>query len=227
MPRRARSLPGLIAKLTAHHGELRPPSRDPWHLILLENVVYLVDDAVRQRAFARLKQLTDLDADTIARCPDELLAEACGHGRMAANQIAKLRRCAELFLSDGDPRELIGLPPAKAGKALRRYPGIGAPGAERMLLFAGRDTVLALDSNALRVLLRLGYGTEAKSYATSYRSAQTAAMSELPAAVEPLIEAHLVLQQHGRTICRNSNPSCAECPLRRTCPSRDQPPAMA
>ena len=34
----------------------------------------------------------------------------------------------------------------------------GEPGAEKVLLFSGSAPVLALDSNALRVLLRLGFG---------------------------------------------------------------------
>ena len=48
----------------------------------------------------------------------------------------------------------------KARRALKRFPGIADPGADKLLLFAGVTPYLALDSNGLRVLLRLGYGEE-------------------------------------------------------------------
>ena len=114
---------------------------------------------------------------------------------------------------------IVKLPAPEARRALQRFPGIGAPGAERLLLLAGRAPVLALDSNGLRTLLRLGYGAEAKSYSTSYRSAQAAATAELPAEPRALATAHLLLQRHGRTVCRNTRPLCGECPVRGDCPA--------
>ncbi|MEZ6038395.1 MAG: hypothetical protein R3F29_13005 [Planctomycetota bacterium] len=45
----------------------------------------------------------------------------------------------------------------------------GDPGFDKLRAFAGVEAVLAVDSNGLRVLLRLGYGAEAKAYAQSYR----------------------------------------------------------
>lgn len=211
----------LLATLVAAHG--RPSAaapKDPWHRILFENVVYLVDDDARARAFAALRRHTGLDAATIARCPDELLFAASREGRMAAQQVAKLRTCAALFAEVGDPRALVKLPAPQAKKALKRFPGIGDPGVDALRLFAGVEPVLALDSNALRVLLRLGYGQEAKSYATSYRSAQRAAMAELPPTTKALVDAHLALRRHGKEICRNTTPACGVCPLRAECPAR-------
>ncbi|MEZ5962489.1 MAG: hypothetical protein R3F56_01460 [Planctomycetota bacterium] len=239
MPRRPTRLLRLVAKLAPAKrsdtggAATRPRSprtpggagadvtsiRDPWHLILLENVVYLADDAARGRAFATLRRRTALDPEVLQTCPDEILLEACGEGRMAANQVRKLRRCAELFATVGDPRDLVRLPLPRARRALRRFPGIGEPGADKLLLLAGAQPVLALDSNALRVLLRLGYGTEARAYAKSYRSAQTAAMAELPDEVETLVGAHHALRAHGQQVCRRTAPQCEECALRRDCPS--------
>jgi endonuclease III len=195
------------------------PTRDPWHLILLENVVYLTDDETRERAFRTLREHTGLDAVTIERCPDELLLAACSPGRMAEQQMRKLRECAALFRTVGDPRELVRLPAREARKALRRFPGIGAPGADKLLLLAGAEAVLALDSNALRTLLRLGYGNEGTSYAQSYASAQRAAMAELPAQHDALASTFLALRAHGQSVCRNTRPACGACVFRDDCPS--------
>src|SRR5690349_12909733 len=163
MPARRTRLQRLLAGLRAHQGPLAPPTRDPWHLILQENVVYLADDEARARAFAALAESTGLDADTMASCPPAVLRTAAAFGRMPDHQVRKLRECAILFSTVGDPRELVALPLAEARKALQQFPGIGEPGADKLMAFAGRQEVLALDSNGLRVLLRLGYGTESKN----------------------------------------------------------------
>lgn len=75
---------------------------------------------------------------------------------------------------------------------------------------------VALDSNGLRVLLRLGYGAERKSY-RAYREVQAAAMAELPADCDTLVRAHLLLRTHGRTLCRATRPTGDGCPLRAGC----------
>src|SRR5262249_14962271 len=97
------------------------------------------------------------------------------------------------------------------------------PGAEKILLFALHQPILALDSNGLRVLLRLGYGTEERSYAATYRSVQDAASAQLSSDPAALIQAHLLLRRHRQEICRRSDPCCAACPLSDECPSSRAP----
>jgi hypothetical protein len=53
---------------------------------------------------------------------------------------------------------------SEARRALQKFPGIGAPGADKILLFTKTHALPALDSNGLRVLVRLGLAKEAKSY---------------------------------------------------------------
>jgi endonuclease III-like uncharacterized protein len=80
---------------------------------------------------------------------------------------------------EGDLSSVLKLPRPKAIKALRQFPSIGDPGAEKILLFAGAHSILPLESNGLRVLLRLGFGEEKKSYRASYRSVQTSLESQI------------------------------------------------
>jgi endonuclease-3 len=56
----------------------------------------------------------------------------------------------------GDLGAALRAAPGKARRALRSFPGIGEPGAEKILLFSGRQARLAPESNGLRVLVRLG-----------------------------------------------------------------------
>jgi endonuclease III len=223
MAARRTRLQRLLAILRNHQGPQTPPSRDPWHLILWENVAYLADDDARAAAFAALREATGLDPDSIGSCPEPVLRSAAA-GRMPGNQVRKLRECAALFRTVGNPQQLVKLPLREARKALQEFPGIGEPGADKLMSFAGRQDVLALDSNGLRVLLRLGYGSEAKNYARSYRSAQEEAMAELPGRgrdhQQALVQAHLSLRAHGQLLCRRTAPQCGDCPLQSDCPGR-------
>src|SRR5439155_8731605 len=89
--------------------------------------------------------------------------------------------------------------------------------AEKVLLFTRSYPVLGLDSNGLRVLLRLGFGEEKKNYSASYRSVREAIQDDLNDDYDWLIDAHLLLRQHGKELCKTSRPLCEKCPARTSC----------
>lgn len=189
-------------------------------MILLENVAYLVGDEQREEAFDALRDRVGLSPVDIVTAPDEKLLEVARLGGMLpASRVEKLRRIAEIALQefDGDLESILELPAPKAKRLLKRFPGIGEPGAEKILLFTRTHPVLALESNGLRVLLRLGYGEERKTYSATYHSAQEAVKSELKEDFDWLIEAHQLLRRHGQELCKRSEPLCAECPLTPEC----------
>ncbi len=72
--------------------------------------------------------------------------------------VEKLREAARIALDDfaGGLDGIVREPVPNAKKALRKFPGIGEPGAEKVLLFRGRHPTLGPESNALGVLGRLG-----------------------------------------------------------------------
>lgn len=133
--------------------------------------------------------------------------------------MTRLREIALIAINEfgGDLRQSLKLPLAKANRALRKFPGIGEPGAEKILLFTRSYPVLGLDSNGLRVLVRLGFGEEKKSYTATYRSVQEAIHSQLIEDYDWLISAHMLLRQHGKELCKTNAPVCEKCPLRKSC----------
>lgn len=90
-------------------------------------------------------------------------------------------------------------------------------GAEKILLFSGTRPILALESNGLRVLLRLGFGEEKKTYAASYKSARAALENEGTYDFDFPIKAHHLLRQHGQELCKRNYPRSAQCPLKQSC----------
>jgi endonuclease III len=210
----------LLGRQYGPQGSLTP--KDPFQLLLWEYVAYLADDETRAAAFAELKATVGLRPADVAAAPLAVLsAVARLGGPIAVAQRATRMRDVAVTVRDtwsGSLRGVLRLPYAQARRALKAFPSIGPPGADKILLLAGARPILALDSNALRVLLRLGYGREHKNYATSYASAQEAAMDELPSTVAALRQAFVLLRRHGQALCRRNHPSCPICPVRSSCP---------
>jgi endonuclease-3 len=84
-------------------------------------------------------------------------------------------------------------------------------------MFSGALDVLALESNGLRVLVRLGFGEDRKSYSATYKSAREATLRELPADCVLLTRAHQLLRQHGQRLCLRNGPRCHACPVNSDC----------
>jgi endonuclease III len=166
-----------------------------------------------------LRQNVGLNPERILAAPSSTLHDIGRKGILPAASSEKLRSIAEIAMTDfrGDLKPILKLPFQQAKKALKKFPSIGDPGAEKILLFARSHPVLALDSNGLRVLRRLGYGREDKNYSVSYRSAQEAAAPELPLDFDRLIEAYQLLRRHGQELCKTNHPRCEACPLRESC----------
>lgn len=209
-----------LAALRRLYGKPAPPAvTDPFELILYENVAYLAEDARRDEAFRMLKERVGLSPEQVLAAPRATLHEIARKGIVPARTVEKLREIAAIALEDfgGDLSAIVRRPAKEAMKALKKFPSIGDPGAEKVLLFSGSVPVLALDSNGLRVLLRLGFGKEDKSYARSYRSAREAVDGQLPRDGAVRIEAHQLLRRHGQELCKRAHPRCEACPLRPDC----------
>lgn len=217
----AQDLSKTIKSLARHYGEPDPPvSRDPFELVLYENVIYMGTDDKRAAAFAALKKKIGTRPKQLLDASNHALLEITKMGSIVPVASAKkLRLIAELghYIFKDDVTSILKLPPKDAKKGLMKFPSIGEPAAEKILLFCGAHPVLGMDSNALRVLLRLGYGEEKKSYSATYKSVQAAVASELPHSCEDLIPVLQLLRQHGKELCKTNNPHCDECPVRLRC----------
>jgi endonuclease-3 len=216
---RSLDLRAVLQALREHYGPPEPlPTNDPFELILWENVAYLAPPVRRRDAFAMLRREVGLSPGDILAASQTALQRVTAHGILKARFADKLRACAriaiEVFGADFHPIVHGPLPQAK--QALRRFPGIGEPGADKILLFAGAQNLLAPDSNALRVLVRLGIIAEDKSYARLYASSRE--VDGTPALdINAMQQAHLLLQTHGQSLCKRKAPLCGACPLATRC----------
>ena len=220
MAGRRLSLSGVLDRLERFYGRPDPPevTDPPGDDPLREHRLPRDGREAKRRLEGIPKRIGTKPAEILAASAAELLPIARA-GILAADRVEKVQEIANIALEKfgGDLGGALDASPGDARRALKRFPGIGDPGAERILLFSGREKILALDSNGLRVLLRLGYGEETKSYSASYRSAQKATRSQWRDDSDWLIRAHQLFRRHGQEICKRAHPLCERCPVTNDC----------
>ncbi len=98
---------------------------------------------------------------------------------------------------------------------LIRLPGVGRKTANVVLAFAFGQDAMPVDTHVFRVAHRLALVRNAPTPEAVERQL----VRHIPQ--EHLSKAHHWLLLHGRYICTARKPKCAECPLRKVCPSNE------
>lgn len=211
----------LLARLKNHYGPPAfPIAKGPFELILWENACYLLPDQRRQEVFESLRDQVGLSPAKILNAPQTVLLPLAKRGGMRPEtRVFRWREIARITLDqfDGKLDDVVKLPYKDAKKALKQFPNIGDPAAEKILLYSGVTGALPLESNGLRVLTRFGFGREQKSYGATYQSVQQDIAANLPRGSKALGQAHLLLREHGQTICKRNGPDCPSCPVADSC----------
>jgi endonuclease III len=206
-------------------GPNHPPG--PLAMILWQIVGYPAEDARQARGWAALVETVGTTPAEILAASDAELEAVCraGGGIATALRAERLRFTAQRVVDrfDGDLTRVLALPTAAARKELMAFPQIGAPGADRILLFSAAASLLAPESNALRVLIRLGFLNAEDGYSKLYRAANALAAEQLPADVGLMQTAHLLLRRHGLSACKRGGLDHSACPLASRCQDRGTP----
>jgi endonuclease-3 len=213
-------LDDVLAQLRQMHGKpSRVPYRGAFEAIIYECAAYLVDDERRAEVFAALKKLGVTPERLLAAPKAKLLAALSRGGMQPAGRMAKVLAAARVATELDEPlAKVVKRPLAQARVVLKRFPGVGVPGADRLAMTFGGHRVLALESNGLRVLTRLGFAPQSKDYAKTYRAVQEAVGGQLESL--DLVEAHALLRLHGQKLCKASAPRCEACALAVSCPAK-------
>jgi endonuclease III len=210
-----------IAVLKRHYGTpATPRANGPFELVIWENACYLLPDERRLEVFEALRAQVGLTAAAMDAASDKLLLPIAKRGGMRPEtRVFRWREIARITLQQyaGDLDSILKWPYSEAKSALKQFPTIGDPGAEKILLLCGIPSGLPLESNGLRVLARLGWGHMQKNYGATYRSVQTDLKHELPTNAARLKDAHLLLRTHGKELCKDKTPLCHQCPVASEC----------
>lgn len=211
----------LLDRLEALYGELSPVGpTDPYVLLIWLNSGYPASDSACAKGFAALEARIGVAPEAILAASSADLAQALSAGGMVPELRAeRLKQIAAQVRDryDGDLAAALHGPVDEARRVLKRFPTIGEPAADRILLFCGLAAVAVAPGGGLQVPLRLGLGAEVKDWGKTYASVRDALAAALPADVQALQRAYLLLKAHGHEVCKRARPLCEDCPLTADC----------
>ena len=205
--------------------------RDPYEMIVFVNCGYPATDVSCSKGFDALKREVGLKLDEILAAPKAKLAKLMRLGgivpELRAQRLKEIARMVQKEFSGNlaaalkarmqEEKKVPGSGIRGAKKLLQRFPVIGEPGAEKILLFANVVPVAAVPSAALGVPMRVYFGGEGKNYATDYRRSREALSADLPETFPARQRAYLLLKKHGQEICKRTKPKCEICPVTDQC----------
>jgi endonuclease-3 len=210
----------LLDRLESFHGAQEPGwPTDPYEFLVWWHCGYPQSEERCAHGWQALKGGVGIEPQQILSASEARLASALKAGGMVPELRAmRLKEIAQRVTEEfnGDLRGALTGRVNEVRKALKRFPGISDPGADRILLFAGAAPVAAIPSNCPHVLVRIVYGLERENYGVTYREAQEIIEAETPRQFHERQRAYLLLKTHGQQICKRK-PLCDRCPVRADC----------
>lgn len=193
---------------------------DPYLFLVWWHCGYPASDAACAKGWESLQESIGVGPpQLLAASIPELTKALTPGGMVPALRATRLQAIALRVQREfgGDLRRGLFGPVPQIRKALKKFPNIADPGADRILLFSGIAPVAAVPSNCPYVLVRIQRGMERENYGVTYREAQQAIAREVAENVEARTRAYLLLKRHGQELCKRTNPRCDDCPLSSCC----------
>ncbi len=217
-----RPLEPILKTLESFYGAQAPGwPTDPYLFLVWWHCGYPPSEERCNRGWEALKAAVGVSPWDLASARRARLVRALQDGGMVpelrAARVRSIAKRARVEFAGNLRSALHGLSEAEARKLLKTFPGIGAPGADRILLFDGLAPVAAVPSNSPHVLVRIALGREPAGYTAAYAQAQQMIDTQVPATIAARSRAYLLLQHHGRELCKRQNPKCIDCPVARRC----------
>ena len=211
----------ILDKLEVRYGKQAPIApTDPYEFLVWWHCGYPASEDRCAKGWNSLRDQIGIKPRELlsAKTPQLTLALKVG-GMVPQLRALRLREIAERSRNefDGDLRSALArLDAAQARKILKSFPGVGNPGADRILLFGRLAPAAAVPSNSPHVLVRLASGAESAKYSANYAAAQRM-LEALAADFNTRIRAYLLLSRHAQELCKRSNPACDICPVAGAC----------
>lgn len=215
------SVPQLLDTLESHYGRQHPHwPTEPFSFLVWWHCGYPPSDERCNKGWEALNGEVGVTPERLSSTSAPRIARALKSGGMVPElRATRLKAIAARVHKEfaGDLRSaLAALPLPRARSLLKEFPGIADPGADRILLFAGLAASAAVPSSCPHVLVRIRSGREPAAYGATYAQARTT-LEQLPASAAARIRAYLLLQAHGRSLCKRTRPRCGECPVAKRC----------
>jgi len=210
-----RKVAAICGRLGRVYGPVEAPRERPVLDALVATILSQnTSDTNSHAAFEELLRRFE-NWDAVRRAPVGKIARAIRNAGLSNRKAPRIKAILKRLYDKRGELSLDFLrrmPTAEALEYLTALDGVGPKTAACVLLFACRKPVLPVDTHVHRVSRRLGLiaaGTNAVK-----------AHEELARLVPPrrVLEFHIQLVRHGRTVCSARRPKCSQCRLLDLCP---------
>jgi endonuclease-3 len=207
---------GLICRrLERVYGPVEPPEQGP---ILDELIATILSqntsDANSAAAFEELRRRFP-DWNAVRQSPAAKLARVIRTAGLSNTKAPRIKTILQTVYEQRGELSLEflrELPTRVVSAYLQSFPGVGPKTVACVLLFACGRPVLPVDTHVQRVCQRLGLLAPQATAEQAHRElAQRVPRSRV-------LDFHIQLIRHGRTVCSAANPRCLECMLLDRCP---------
>ena len=204
----------ICRRLRRAYGPVEWPEQGP----VLDELIATVlsqntSDANSGTAYEELRRRFP-DWDQVRRAPVARIAAAIRQAGLANRKAPRIKAILQrIHQQRGDLslEFLHGVPVREAEEYLASFPGVGPKTAACVLLFACRKPVLPVDTHVHRLAQRIGLIGPRTDAAQAHQE-----LARMVAAGQ-VLEFHIQLIRHGRTLCTARKPQCRDCPLLDLC----------
>ena len=193
------------------------PHEQPLDELILTVLSQSTNDRNRDVAYERLRERFP-SWEAVLNAPVAKVEEAIrpgGISKVKSERIQAILRAIDGHEPHGLDLSWLRDVPVPAGQAyLTSLPGVGRKTAACVLLFAYGLHDVPVDTHVSRVGMRL----HLLRPGAPFEELHDAMLALTPPGEE--LELHVNLLRHGRRTCHARRPDCANCALRRMCPSR-------
>ena len=205
--------------LLDEYGKPEPPAQMSGMEYIIETILSQnTTDEARDKAFATLMEEFDSYED-IEDAPTEDVADAirvCGLGPTKAERIqGALAQVRSETGGEYSTAFIDELSIQDSMEWLTDINGIGAKTAALVLCFHFRKPIMPVDTHVERIAKRFELAPHSASAAKTQNLLNNAVPDEIK------YDFHMLLIEHGRTVCSARNPSCEQTSLRKFCSYHD------
>lgn len=209
----------ICRRLRRTHGCVEPPPQGP---VLDELIATILSqntsDANSGAAFEELRRRFP-DWEAVRRAPAARVAQAIRQAGLSNIKTPRLQTILDQIQRERGQLSLeflhdLSTPDAVA--YLSGFRGVGPKTVACVLLFACRKPILPVDTHVLRVSGRLGLIGPRVGAVVAHQQLARMVPEDL------VLDFHILLIRHGRTLCSARSPQCEECPLWDLCPDGQQ-----
>jgi endonuclease III len=208
---RARAVDKILASTYGEKKQTR--KTNPTSELILTILSQNTNDINRDRAFRSLKERYPTWAD-IASAKTANIAKAIRVGGLSSIKSKRIKKILSQISERSSDYKLLFLKKMSDKEVfdyLMSFTGVGPKTASCVLLFSLGRQAMPVDTHVHRVGQRLGF---IPPDLKAEKAHQWFLDLKLPF---DMYQFHLNLIQHGRMLCRPSNPKCDICPIRRYC----------